>query len=88
MAPQVVTITAEMVREHQFLMWIHATSGDVTVRCHGVVPDDAPDAVVTKTVDIAVWLLRNCGGCALPVRAIFDEQGLFCTWQPVRESWG
>jgi hypothetical protein len=87
MAVQVLTITAEMVREHQLLMWISHPSGNVTVRCHGIVPDDHPDALVTKTCDVGVWLLRNCGGCTLPIRAVFDEHGLFCTWQATREGW-
>ena len=86
MATQVVTITAEMVREHQQLMWLRDVSGAVTVRCYGIVPDDGA-CVVTKTCDISVWLLRNCGGCTLPVRVVFDEQGYFCTWQPTRNGW-
>lgn len=88
MATHVVTITEVMVREHQMLMWIRHPSGSVTVRCDGRVPDDTPDARVTKTCDSGVWLLRNCGGCTLPVRAVFDEHGLFCTWMPIRESFG
>ncbi len=87
MAVQVVTITEDMVRAHQQLIWCQHPSGRVTVGCHGYVPDDSADAVVTKTCDVAAWLLRHCGGCVLPVRAIFDESGLFCTWQPMREHW-
>ena len=87
MATQVLTITDTMVREHQQLMWLAHPSGNVTVRIYGVIPDDSDDAVVRKTADGGVWLLRNCGGCTLPVRAVFDERGLFCTWQPTRERW-
>lgn len=84
MAMIVTLIAHSAVERHMPLVWWR----DEQTQMHVEVREDAPPGTVERSQDVAAFARRNLGGAweygAQAVRAVFDENGLFATWQHTR----